>query len=83
MRSKERTDIDKRFIKAYRMLYADQKLKTKKEFCEAVGLLPQNFSMLEQGRLSCTVENIINIVRKFGVSLQWLFFDEGEFYANH
>lgn len=80
MRSTQRIDIDKRFLKAYRLLYADEKVQMKKDFCNAVGLLPQNFSMLERGDLSCTVENIYRLATKFGVSLDWLFFGEGEFY---
>lgn len=80
MRSEQRTEIDKRFLKAYRLLYADEKVHLKKEFCEKVGLLPQNFSILERGDLSCTVNNIYKLSTVFGVSLEWIFFGEGEFY---
>lgn len=83
MRSQQRLEIDKRFLKAYRLLYADEKVEMKKEFCQNTGLLPQNFSMLERGDLSCTVDNIYNLVTQYGVSLHWLFFGEGDFYANH
>lgn len=83
MKSPQRIEIDKRFLKAYRLLYADEKVQMKKEFCEAVGLLQQNFSTLERGDLSCTVDNIYNLATKFGVSLEWIFFGEGDFYANH
>ncbi len=80
MRSEQRLDIDKRFLRAYRLLYADEKVQMKKDFCEKVGLLPQNFSTLERGDLSCTVDNIYNLAIQFGVSLEWLFFGTGEFY---
>ncbi len=80
MRSEQRTEIDKRFLKAYRILYADEKVHLKKEFCEKVGLLPQNFSILERGDISCTVDNIYKLSTVFGVSLEWIFFGEGEFY---
>lgn len=80
MRSEQRTEIDKRFLKAYRILYADEKVHLKKEFCEKVGLLPQNFSILERGDLSCTVDNIYKLSTVFSVSLEWIFFGEGEFY---
>lgn len=83
MRSPERKEIDKRFLKSYRLLYADEKVSLKKEFCEKVKLQPQNLSMMERGDLSCTVDNIYNLCNKFGVSLEWLFFGKGEFYANH
>ncbi len=83
MRSEQRTEIDRRFLKAYRLLYADEKVQTKKEFCNKTGLIPQNFSMLERGDLSCTVDNIYNLATRFSVSLEWLFFGKGDFYANH
>ncbi len=82
MRSEQRAAIDRRFLKAYRLLYADEKVQTKKEFCAKTGLIPQNFSMLERGDLSCTVDNIYNLATQFGVSLEWLFFGEGEFYKS-
>lgn len=83
MRSEQRAEIDRRFLKAYRLLYADEKVQTKREFCEKVGLIPQNFSMLERGGLSSTVDNIYNLATRFGVSLEWLFFGRGDFYANN
>lgn len=82
MRSKQRTEIDKRFLYAYRQLYLDEKVFMKKDFCKAVGLLPQNFSMMEHGALSCTVDNIYRLCSNFGVSIEWLFFGKGEFYGN-
>ena len=81
-KSKIRASIDARFLKAYRLLYADNKVQMKKEFCINVKLLPQNFSMLERGDLSCTVDQIYYLSRAYGISLQWLFFGEGDFYAN-
>lgn len=80
MRSEERKEIDKRFLKSYRLLYADEKVHYKKDFCEKVKLLPQNLSVIERGDLSCTVGNIYNIATQFGVSLEWIFFGTGEFY---
>lgn len=82
MKSPQRLEIDKRFLKAYRLLYADDKLQLKKDFCIATGMLPQNYSMLERGELSCTVENIYNLCTKFGVSIEWVFFGKGDFYAH-
>lgn len=82
MKSEQRLTIDRRFLRAYRLLYADEKVQTKKEFCEKVGMLPQNFSILERGDLSCTVDNIYKLAAQFGVSLNWIFFGEGDFYAH-
>lgn len=81
-KSEIRAAIDARFLKSYRLLYADEKVQMKKEFCEKAKLLPQNFSMLEHGDLSCTVDNIYNLSKAYGISLRWLFFGEGDFYAN-
>lgn len=82
MRTEQRQEIDKRFLKAYRLLYADEKVQYKKDFCAKTALLPQNFSMLERGDLSCTVDNIYNLCTEFGVSIDWIFFGKGDFYAN-
>ena len=80
MKTIQRTEIDQRFLKAYRILYVDGKVDMKKDFCKAVGMIPQNFSVLERGDLSCTVDNIYNLATTFGVSLDWIFFGVGEFY---
>lgn len=82
MKSQARTEIDQRFLKSYRLLYADEKVHYKKDFCEQTGLISQNLAMIQHGNLSCTVDNIYNLATKFGVSLDWLFFGKGEFYAN-
>ena len=82
MKSPQRTEIDKRFLKSYRLLYADEHVHTKKDFCDQTGLLPQNISMMERGQVSATVDNIYNLVTRFGVSLDWIFFGTGSFYAN-
>lgn len=83
MRSEARTAINKRFLKAYRILYLDEKVRMKKDFCQKTGILPQNLSTIERGDLSCTIENIYNLSTNFGVSLNWIFFGEGDFYANN
>ena len=61
MRSENRAAIDRRILKAYRLLYADERVQMKRDFCDRIGLLPQNFSMLERGDLSATVDNIYNL----------------------
>lgn len=80
MPSKQRLEINERFLRAYRLLYADGKVDMKKEYCAKTGLTPQNFSLIENGGVSCTVDNICNLARTFGVSLDWIFFGSGEFY---
>lgn len=80
MKSEQRKEIDQRFLKAYRLLYADEKVSMKQEFCEKTALLPQNFSQIERGSLSCTVDNIYHLCAAFGISLEWMFFGSGSFY---
>ena len=79
MKSKLRAEIAQRFLKSYRLLYVEGAVNSKKEFCERIKLQPQNFSQIEQGRLSCTIDNIYNLAETFGVSLNWLFFESGDF----
>jgi hypothetical protein len=82
MPSKKRNEISERFLRAYRLLYADRKVEQKKDFCSAVCLPQQNFSSMEKGICSCTVDHIYNLSTKYGVSLDWIFFGTGDFYAN-
>lgn len=76
-------DITKRFLKSYRILYADEKVNNKKDFCLKIGLICQNLSKIERYEMSCTIEYIYNLSTNFGVSLNWIFFGEGDFYANN
>lgn len=78
MRSEARNAINKRFLKAYRILYLDEKVRMKKDFCQKTGVQPQNLSTIERGDLSCTIENIYNLSTNFGVSLN-CFFWRGRF----
>ena len=76
---KERKDITHRFVKSYYKLVGLEKIKTKKEFCALVNTSPSNFKAMEDGGRNATVENIYNLHVKFGVSLNWLFTETGDF----
>ena len=80
MTSAIRNEIAQRFLRAYRLLYAEGLVENKKEFCEKTGLLQQNFSVIEQGRAACRLEHIYNLCSRFNVSLDWLFFEKGDFH---
>ena len=79
MDRKIKDEIGARFIRAYRLLYLDGYVGTKKDFCEKVHLFQQNFSVIEQGRMTCSLENIYYLSTVFGVSLDWIIKGEGDF----
>ncbi len=72
-------EIAQRFIKSYHLLCAEREVRTKKEFCEKVHLWQQNFSIIEQGKMYCTLEHIYYLTSHYGVSLNWLIKGEGDF----
>lgn len=74
-----RDEIGARFIRSYRLLYLDGIVTMKKDFCEKVHLFQQNFSVIEQGRMTCSLENIYYLSKEYGVSLDWLIKGEGDF----
>lgn len=67
-------ELSQRALRAFRQLYVDGKVAGKKEFCISVGMYPQNFTKLEQGKICFSITNIHHLVNKYGVSLEWLFF---------
>ena len=79
MRSEARNAINKRFLKAYRILYLNEKVRMKKDFFQKSGDQPQNLSTIERGDLSCTIENIYNLSTNFGVSLNCFFWERAIF----
>lgn len=80
MKNEIRKEIAQRFARAYRLLFAEGAVSNKKEFCEKVKFLPQNFSSVERGDISCRLEHIYNLCSVFNVSLDWLFFGTGDFH---
>jgi len=76
---KERKDITHRFVKSYYKLVGLERIKTKKEFCALVNTRSSSFKNMEDGNRHATVENIYNLHIKFGVSLNWLFTETGDF----
>lgn len=79
MGRKIKDEIAARFIRAYRLLYLDGIVRNKSEFCTRVHLFPQNFSVIEQGRMTCSLDNIYYLSTVFGVSLDWIIKGEGDF----
>ncbi len=61
-------------MRAYRQLYVDGKVGSKKEFCETIGVYPQYFTRLQKGDLSISFGSICSMVKAYNISLDWLFF---------
>ncbi|MDR2004082.1 MAG: hypothetical protein LBQ74_13705 [Prevotella sp.] len=74
--------VVERFVESFNELRYRKLVKTKKEFCEAVGIITQsNFNRLiaEGSSNEPTITNIILLHQKFNVSIEWLFLGKGEF----
>lgn len=72
-------DVSARFVESYYQLYAQRAVSSKKEFCESVGIFYTNFWAIEQGNRNVTLEHIINLANTHNISLDWLFFGNGQF----
>jgi len=79
MVSGQNREISLRFIQAYYNLYALRLVTSKGDFCKKTGMYPQNFSLLEKGRIACTLENVYKMATLYNVSLDWLFMGSGDF----
>ena len=75
-------DITKRYVDSYYKLYGERKVKNKKEFAQKTGLAPNNLPVIEKGERNATINNLYLLSKTFEISLDWLFFGEGEFYKN-
>lgn len=76
-----RNGVTSRLLRVYRQLFVDGKVRGKTAFCESVGICQQNFVSLERGTLFCTIENAYLLHTVWGVSLDWLFTNEGEMFV--
>lgn len=60
-----------KLLKVYRTLFIDHGVN-KADFCQAIGILQQNFVKFEQGKTYCTLEMAYRLRNTYGVSLEWL-----------
>lgn len=73
-------NITERFVESFNELRYRKLVKTKLEFCEAVGIITQsnlNRMVAEGSTNEPTLTNILLLHEKFGVSLDWLVLGKG------
>lgn len=81
-RQEESRQVVERFVESYNELRYRKLVKTKKEFCEAVGIATQsnlNRMVAEGSTNEPTITNMLALHRVFNVSFEWLMLGEGEF----
>lgn len=88
MRSKvtqeESRKVVERFVESFNELRYRKLVKTKKEFCEAVGIATQsnlNRMVAEGSTNEPTITNILSLHKVYNVSLEWLMLGKGEFFS--
>ena len=72
--------VRERFIRSYDELLYRKLVKTKTEFCKEVGLHSvSNLIRMANEQREPSVTNILLLHQKFGVSMDWIMFGDGEF----
>ncbi|NDW19610.1 XRE family transcriptional regulator [Dysgonomonas sp. 216] len=82
---KESREVVARFVESFNELRYRKKVKTKKEFCEAVGIATQsnlNRMIAEGSTNEPTITNILSLHRVYNVSLDWLMLGKGDFMSS-
>lgn len=72
--------VAERFVESFSELRYRKLVKTKKEFCEAVGIATQsNLNRMSGNGATSepTITNMLLLHQKFNVSLEWLFLGKG------
>jgi len=69
--------LSQRFVQVYYTLYSLRLVQSKREFCLAIGMQPQNFHPIETERLTVSLPIVCNTINAYGVSPDWLFLGEG------
>ena len=74
--------VDNQFIKAVEYLKNSGAISSQKELCEILGYKQQAFTEIMQGRSKVNTSLIQDFCKKYNVSLDWLFYNEGEMIIN-
>lgn len=72
---------DQRMLDAIDRLIQLNKIRFKKEACEAIGVEPQRLWKISSGKQHFTAENIRKMALEFNVNLNYLFGFEERFFA--
>ncbi len=81
---KESREVVERFVESFNELRYRKLVKTKKEFCETIGIATQSNlnRMIAKGSTNePTITNILLLHEKYNVSLDWLMLGKGEFFS--
>lgn len=74
-------EVTKRFVESYYNLYQQRVVSSKKQFCDACGLLSTNFHLMEKGERDVTTNHLCHLFQNFGISPVWIFTGKGSFFA--
>lgn len=67
-----------RFVAAYNHLTASGVVTSKRRFCLAIGMQPQNFHPIETGERFASVDMLCALVNAYDINPTWLFVGSGE-----
>lgn len=84
IKQEESRKVVERFVESFNELRYRKIVKTKKEFCEAVGIATQsnlNRMVAEGSTNEPTITNILSLHKVYNVSLDWLMLGKGEFFS--
>lgn len=71
-------EITARWVQIYYALYALRRVSSKKDFCDAVGIRPQNFRPIEDGRRTVPFTIVCNTLNAYNIRPDWLFLGVGD-----
>lgn len=75
----ESDNVRERFVRSYDELKYRGLVTTKKAFCEDIGISSvSNFIRMKHPNLEPTISQILNLNRKYHISIDWLLFGKGE-----
>jgi hypothetical protein len=79
----EADQVRERFIRSFEELRYRGIVKTKTEFCKSVGLCStSNLIRMKNKQLEPGVNSILLLNKKYGVSIDWIFFEKGNVLEN-
>lgn len=74
--------VDNQFIKVVEHLKDIGVITSQKQLCEVLGYKQQAFSEIMQGRSKVNTSLIQDFCKKYDVSLDWLFYNEGDMFIS-
>lgn len=72
--------ISLRFVDVYYSLVQRRVVRSRREFCDAVGLHPSSFSKIESGKINCTMRALCSAMKVYNVRPLWLLMADGDMF---